>query len=435
MNEISLKCFLHSFKESCYNEGRYCFILGAGASKESGIKTGIEMANIWYDEIHSRYSQYEINQLISTLGLEEASFENKNYFDIYDLRFYPNYQNGYSYIERIMESAQPSYGYYPLAMQLANTNNNLVITTNFDSMVEDALFIYTDKRPVVVGHELLASYININSKRPIIAKIHRGLFFEPFSRRTELVGLSEKWKQVLRTAFQVFTPIVIGYAGGDNSLMDFLKDDSVEMKGFYWCYYKGEVLSDEIRGLIELKNGCAIPIDGFDSMMFSLSEIYPTDSPSERIRTAANKRIDLYEKKYTEFSKKLKAIENPDESQSQLITMLNNANERSIETAQNRIKKNPKDRSAYIDLGIQYRLNKEYQKALDCFTSAIELNPDEEMVYVQRGTTYREMGENTQAILDFSQAIKINPVNDALYSDRGNIYYSSGDFENALPGQ
>lgn len=48
---LSLNLFLNMMKESCDNEKRYCFILGAGASKSSGIPTGEEMAQLWHDEL------------------------------------------------------------------------------------------------------------------------------------------------------------------------------------------------------------------------------------------------------------------------------------------------------------------------------------------------------------------------------------------------
>ncbi len=62
------------------------------------------------------------------------------------MRFFPDYQNGSAFPGggRWRDPAQP--GLLPLAALLANTRNNLVITTNFDSLVEDALFIYTDKK-------------------------------------------------------------------------------------------------------------------------------------------------------------------------------------------------------------------------------------------------------------------------------------------------
>ena len=93
------------------------------------------------------------------------------YFDIYKLRFYPNKRNGYRYMERLMEPCEPSVGYHTLALLLTENNqNNLVITTNFDSLVEDALFLYTMKKPLVVNHESLAGYIESDIQRPIVAK-------------------------------------------------------------------------------------------------------------------------------------------------------------------------------------------------------------------------------------------------------------------------
>lgn len=35
-------------------------------------------------------------------------------FDLYAMRFFPDYQNGSAFLERTLERAQPSLGYYPL---------------------------------------------------------------------------------------------------------------------------------------------------------------------------------------------------------------------------------------------------------------------------------------------------------------------------------
>ncbi|UQT49667.1 hypothetical protein M5E87_08075 [Flavonifractor plautii] len=160
---LSLNVFLNTLEEGCKNERRYCFILGAGASKTSGIPTGEELAKQWHGEILEQCSKEEIKELKKRLGVRSTKPSSRAYFDLYAMRFFPDYQNGSAFLERTLERAQPSLGYYPLAALLANTRNNLVITTNFDSLVEDALFIYTDKRPIVISHELLAQYINFNT--------------------------------------------------------------------------------------------------------------------------------------------------------------------------------------------------------------------------------------------------------------------------------
>ena len=48
---LSLNVFLNALEEGYRNERRYCFILGAGASKTSGIPTGEELARQWYGDI------------------------------------------------------------------------------------------------------------------------------------------------------------------------------------------------------------------------------------------------------------------------------------------------------------------------------------------------------------------------------------------------
>lgn len=138
---LSLNVFLNTLEEGCKNERRYCFILGAGASKTSGIPTGEELAKQWHGEILEQCSKEEIKELKKRLGVRSTKPSSRAYFDLYAMRFFPDYQNGSAFLERTLERAQPSLGYYPLAALLANTRNNLVITTNFDSLVEDALCV------------------------------------------------------------------------------------------------------------------------------------------------------------------------------------------------------------------------------------------------------------------------------------------------------
>ena len=298
---LSLNVFLNTLEEGCKNERRYCFILGAGASKTSGIPTGEELAKQWHGEILEQCSKEEIKELKKRLGVRSTKPSSRAYFDLYAMRFFPDYQNGSAFLERTLERAQPSLGYYPLAALLANTRNNLVITTNFDSLVEDALFIYTDKRPIVISHELLAQYINFNTSRPIIAKLHRGLFFDPLNRAEQVNGLSKQWKDILREAFKRYTPVVIGYAGGDHSLMDFLKETEC-LSGLYWCYRHDEP-PEEIQKVVERHSGYFIPIEGFDEMMYLMGQRFGYTDPCEHIESAAEQRVRDYQDRSRHFRK------------------------------------------------------------------------------------------------------------------------------------
>lgn len=84
---LSLNVFLNTLEEGCKNERRYCFILGAGASKTSGIPTGEELAKQWHGEILEQCSKEEIKELKKRLGVRSTKPSSRAYFDLYAMRF------------------------------------------------------------------------------------------------------------------------------------------------------------------------------------------------------------------------------------------------------------------------------------------------------------------------------------------------------------
>ena len=222
IDTISLKAFSHIFSEQFNGNQRFCFILGSGTSRDAGIMTGKQMTEIWISELKNKYEKNELKELVKKLKVENLNASSENYFSIYDLRFYPDYQYGQAFLENELEKGVPGFGHYVLAKILANGKNNIAITTNFDSLIEDAIFMYTDKKAIIVGHESLSKFINVNIIKPIVVKIHRGLYYHPLNRKEELEDLKTEWKVLLRQIFAIYTPVVIGYAGGDQSLMRFL---------------------------------------------------------------------------------------------------------------------------------------------------------------------------------------------------------------------
>src|SRR6185436_16690174 len=127
---------------------------------------------------------------------------------------YRDYKDlGYAFLEKIMDKAEPSYGYSVLAQIMANTRHRVAVTTNFDNLIADALSIYTKAFPLVCGHESLTGYLRPTMSRPMVAKIHRDLLLKPFNAPEEISELSGEWAATLEKIFDVYTPIVIGYGG------------------------------------------------------------------------------------------------------------------------------------------------------------------------------------------------------------------------------
>lgn len=433
---LSLPHFLAAMKESCENGKRFCFILGSGASVESGIPMGLELEKTWMEELPKHYSvnlpgvdaQKEIRETAEKLGIDytaiareykkNKALPSKYYFDLYKLRFYPNAGDGYKYLEKIMENKQPSFGYYPLVKLLTDRDkypgNNLVITTNFDSLAEDALFIYTEQKPLVINHEVLADFMKNNLSRPVIAKIHRGLFFDPFNRPEEVDHLPEKWRPILQQAFRNYTPVVIGYGGGDNSLMEFFKNASSEdLAEIYWCYLDDYGLPQNgIADIVKKHNGYFVKTDGFDSMMFMLGEAFYQDDDvyhdvEKYIRTIDDKRIKEYNDQRGKLMKKYFEKPDKDESEKQIFEVMRQSDARVLQTLQEKEKKEGLEAEEYFKMAQIYELGENYENAIQCYSKAIEMAPNNPEYRRNRGLAYIVLEEYGKAVENFDKATEL----------------------------
>ncbi len=431
INEISPKAFIHMFGEAQKYNRRFCFILGSGASREGGIPTGVEMAKIWAEELKNKYEEKELQDLMKKLDIKSISPSSENYFGIYELRYYPEYQEGYAYFERELEKGMPSLGHHALAKILTGKTHNLAITTNFDSLIEDALFIYANKHPLLVGHESLAGFINLNVDRPIVAKIHRSLYFHPYNRQEETHGLDQEWQETLKNAFMVYTPVVIGYAGGDQSLMEFLKDENVKMNGLYWCYWKKETPSQEIIDLVKSKNGCLIPIEGFDYFMYMLSRKMGFENPDEEMRKVTEDRIERYNKQYDKFEKMIRTeaeqSSGSNEALNEILIEMDTYNDEQIKEA-----KKKETVHNYMVMGRIYKREGKYDKAIEAYTAAIDLSPEEAENYYNRGNVYVDLKEYNKAVEDHTKAIELDLNAKDVYSVRGYCYDELGEYQKAI---
>ena len=491
---LSTKQLAQLIKESNGNGERFCFILGSGASVESGIPSGSTLEMQWMDCLMGKLEDRgtpamdagETRKIAEALEDEKAiehtfreiedawlkakkenkPVPSKYYFDIYKLRFHANPRNGYSYLEKIMERCSPSLGYHPLAKLLTENNlNNLVITTNFDSLVEDALFLYTDKKPLVVSHESLADYMEANIQRPIVAKVHRGLMYAPFNSPETTHELKAEWRKALSYAFSTYIPIVIGYAGGDRSLMSFLEEESTTMRnGVYWCYRGKSDPSDlpeaNIQKFVEDKCGYFVAIDGFDALMVEIGKTLYGDAirpgrTEERLREKDEKRIQQYNEQWDELNKKpemketlqeMNKAEQQEEERREEKKELTawdyirrgdrasdeGRKEEAIAEYTEAIRKDPRNSAAYNNRGIVYDDLGQHEKALEDYNKALELDPSDAIVYNNRGVAYENLDQREKALENYDKAVELDPDYATAYNNRGIVYGILGQYEKAL---
>lgn len=463
---IPTKQLVRAIKEVNNRSERFCFILGSGASVSSGIPAGGELEHRWLGELEQEPGLEEVRSVADKLKagnhlehdfqeIEDAwadcrhtgrPLSSEYYFDIYKLRFFPNHRNGYHFLEELMAGAKPGFGYHPLALMLtADQGNNLVITTNFDSLVEDALFMYTDKKPLVINHELLADFAgDPNIHRPIIAKVHRGIFFDPLNRPEETNELKGKWHDVLLSVFQSYTPIVIGYGGGDNSLMELLSDKNLKMRnGIYWCYMEEYGLpGDKIQSLVQEKKGFLVSTAGFDATMLAIGNaLFPdrigVHETEQYLNARTNSQIENYEKAYKELTanednkvpgKDQKDTPSKDEFREEIEKIA----ARGTAAEAQREKANQMTAWDYRRQGMRYYDLCEYQQAYDCFSAAIDRQPDNAVFYNDRGYACVNLHQYVNALSDFHIALSLKPDFAQVYTGRGFAYLSWGKYTEAF---
>ena len=320
---ISLNGFIERFKDqSKLRRNRpFCFILGAGASVSSQIPSGKDLATKWLETLHNEAldpkPDVEKWATESNLGIkgfdykERASF----YSQLYEKRFGKDPESGYAFLEDAMSQKDPRVGYSILAYILTETQHKVVITTNFDNLVADALSIYTETFPLVLGDQSLARYASVDVRRPLIAKIHGALGFAMRNSSDEVGELPEEWITPLKQIFARYTPIVIGYDGNDGGLMGLLKKMPKEsINSIYWCKYwtKADTsgllseIKDPICDILWKHNGTVVPIPGFDEMMLELYNRVHPDAPDmlEVLEAKHKKRVNAYNDHLAELLKK-----------------------------------------------------------------------------------------------------------------------------------
>lgn len=284
--KLSLEGFInemHTATQSAHPR-RFCFVLGAGASRTSGIKSGQEMVREWNRDLQLRdpegYERWRAEHRITDENMEE------NYSRYYEKLFDPRSRDGYAYMERCMASATPSAGYAMLAYLLSRTPNKVVVTTNFDRLIEDSVNYYAHCMPMVIGHEALSHYVESHPDRVTVIKIHHDLLFDPKSKRTELETLSERWQTALSVIFRDAHPVFLGYAGNDQNVMDFLMQNSGkfasgEWRYPYWLLYHEDALEGKVRAFLDASGGYCIRHYGFDSVMIGIGNKFRFMIPTE----------------------------------------------------------------------------------------------------------------------------------------------------------
>lgn len=261
------------------NVPNYSLFLGAGASFTSGINTGENLVSQWREEIYRKLTKkndYEVNRAKEYLITHHSNWYSlaNEYSSLFEHKFdLPSQRR--RFVEKEVDGKLPSIGYSYLVSLTKDRYFDTIYTTNFDDLLNEAFYQFSQTRPIVCAHDSSLNTISVTSNRPKIIKLHGDYLFDDIKstlRETESLEINIKDKLIEFS--KEYGLVVIGYAGNDRSIMDvinfLLKSDAYLKNGIYWCLREGDEINPELTKLLWKDRVYFVKIDGFDEVMATI---------------------------------------------------------------------------------------------------------------------------------------------------------------------
>ena len=274
----------------------HVFFLGAGCSVTSGIPTaGVLVKDNWLPRLHelSPTSNRETRKapaegLESWTKREFPSYDPANpagiFGEVIDRLFLTTAERQWE-IERLCEGKFPGFGYAVLATLSSSslTSFNVILTTNFDDLIADAFYLFTETRPIVIPDEALADFIRPTETRPLIVKLHGDNHLAPKVTNDATAALSSELQRRVRKLLEDRGLIFVGYGGRDQSILAMLDGLSPgdPQYGVYWVG-QNDPSALPLAPWLQKHNACWVEQGDFDEMMLLMRNACGLAHPDER---------------------------------------------------------------------------------------------------------------------------------------------------------
>lgn len=226
--------------------GEFMVFLGAGASKSSGVPLAGEMIAEWRKMMHRDQGPVgsdceEWCHAQPWFGIDEeysTLFEN----------LFPNPRARQKYVEPKIEQGFPSWCYLYLASLIHAGHFNVVFTTNFDDLVNDALSMFLGYNPVVCAADSQVGTINVVTRRAKIIKLHGDYLFKQLKNTVEeLQELDPNMGGKFAEFSKQCGMVVVGYAGRDRSVMRVIDEVMTDPESFPCGVWWGTRHGDDVH--------------------------------------------------------------------------------------------------------------------------------------------------------------------------------------------
>ena len=269
------------------DEKNFALFLGAGCSVSSGIPAAADLVkNHWLPRLH-RFKAPErtdmekwASEIFKGYRPEKAA---QFYGPLID-ELFQTPEHRQREIEDLCDGRTPSFGYAVLAQLIARHGShfNMVLTTNFDDLVSDALYLYTETKPLVIHHESLATYIRPTRTRPLVVKLHGDHRLSPKNTVLETKEVEREIRRHTEMVLHDRGILFMGYGGYDAGILGLLNDlpPSALPFGAYWVHPKEP--QGEIRKWLLARQGFWVQSGWFDEVMLLFLKELDLPHPDEK---------------------------------------------------------------------------------------------------------------------------------------------------------
>ena len=260
------------------NPGVYALLLGSGVSRSAGIPTGWEIVidlvgklaaanghssetdlEQWYLEEYGEAPEYSkiLDSLVKTQSERQQLL--RPYFE-------PNEQ------EREEGLKQPTAAHRAIARLVAGGHVKVIVTTNFDRLIERALEDEGVVPTVLSTHDQVQGALPLIHTKCCVFKVH-GDYMDPriLNSPTELSTYPEEYNKLLDRIFDEFGLIVCGWSADyDEALRSAITRAPSRRFTTYWSVRGGA--NDEAQRMIEHRQAQVVPIRDADAFFETIQQ-------------------------------------------------------------------------------------------------------------------------------------------------------------------
>lgn len=320
LRKISAEAFARRLRETSRDpDKRFAFFLGAGCSISSGIPAaGALVKDEWLPRLQRFESpDREHNEWVKERFPDYDGASPGSSYGAVMGELFLNAEERQREIERLCDGRFPGFGYASLASLMALDGGafNVVLTTNFDDLIADALYLFTRARPLVIHHESLVGFIRSTRTRPLVVKLHGDNRLAPRNTVEETGMLKEEVQRQVASLLHDRGLIFMGYSGNDQGIADTMAalHDTALPLGVYWV--SGEEPRGVIRQWLDRKHAVWVERADFDEFMLLLRDAFGLPHPEQR---RFDEVFERYKSTYESLSKRIESLASTDPGASAL---------------------------------------------------------------------------------------------------------------------